>query len=345
MITLTPILHRDQLCIAIHGKLSTIAYQSLSNFPDRKYSKTHGCFYIRYSKEALARLHDVLLQNDSVVLEGFYESYEVSKPAFVRNCITLPPAYEDKLIRMRYSKATQDNYIIQFRKFLEHIYPTLAEEINEKHIHDYLLYLIQTKKVSISTQNQAINSIKFYLEQVMEGERRVYYAERPRKEWKLPTVLSEPEIRALFYHTENVKHRAIMFLLYSAGLRMSELIGLKWTDIDVDRGLIYVRAAKGIKDRITILSAIANQYLQFYREQYDPKLWVFEGPAGIQYSPRSVNNIIKRNAFRAGIEKTSVPIPSGTVSQHICWKAALICAIYKPYWDMKAPELQSGTLM
>ena len=88
-----------------------------------------------------------------------------------------------------------------------------------------------------------------------------------------------------------------------AGLRQGELIGLKWTDIDVDRKMIYVRGAKGMKDRVTVLSDIANQYLQFYREQYDPKHWVFEGPPGVRYSPRSVNSIIKRNAFRAGIEK------------------------------------------
>lgn len=303
MLTLTPILHRDQLCIAIQGKLSADAFKSVSNFPDRKYSKTHRSYYVRYTKESLAKLHAALLECDIVKLEGFQDNYDVTNSGLVKNCVIIPPAYEEKLTRMRYSSATVANYVIQFRKFLEHIYPTPAEEITEKHIHDYLHYLIQTKHVSISTQNQAINSIKFYLEQVMEGERRVYYAERPRKEWKLPTVLSEPEIRALFFHTENVKHRAIMFLLYSAGLRMSELLRLKWTDIDVDRKMIYVRSAKGMKDRVTVLSDIANQYLQFYREQYDPKHWVFEGSPGVQYSPRSVNSIIKRNAFRAGIEK------------------------------------------
>jgi site-specific recombinase XerD len=164
-------------------------------------------------------------------------------------------------------------------------------------------YLVNEKKASPSTQNQAINAIKFYLEQVMEGERRVYYTERPRKEWKLPTVLSNDEVRALFYHTDNVKHRAIMFLFYSAGLRMSELLHLKWIDLDPGRKSIYVRYGNGKKDRRTILSPLAYDYLMHYKEIYDTSDWIFEGARGGCYTARSVNNMIKRNARRAGLDK------------------------------------------
>jgi site-specific recombinase XerD len=166
-----------------------------------------------------------------------------------------------------------------------------------------MLYLVNEKKVSPSTQNQAINAIKFYLEQVMEGERRVYYTERPRKEWKLPVVLSNDEVKTLFFHTDNVKHRAIMFLFYSSGLRMSELLHLKWTDLDPGRKSIYVRCGKGKKDRRTILSPLAYDYLMHYKGIYNTSEWVFEGVRGGRYTARSVNNMIKRNTRRAGIEK------------------------------------------
>lgn len=204
---------------------------------------------------------------------------------------------------MRYSKATCDNYVIQFRKFLEHIYPKGATEIVEKDIRDYLLYLIKTKAVSISTQNQAINSIKFYLEQVQQGERRVYYAERPRKEIKLPTVLSEEEIKALFESTRNIKHKAILFLIYSGGLRMSEILNLKWDDIDTSRSVINIRNGKGKKDRITLLSKLALGYLQEYRKLYKPAVWIFEGGVGKPYSARSINKIIKRSGKLCCISK------------------------------------------
>ena len=137
----------------------------------------------------------------------------------------------------------------------------------------------------------------------MEGERRVYYTESPRKERKLPVVLSDDEVKSLFYHTENVKHRAIMFLFYSAGLRMSELLHLRWIDIDPDRISIYIRCGKGKKDRRTILSPIAYDYLMHYKEIYRTSDCVFEGTGGRGYSARSVNNMLKRNALRAGIEK------------------------------------------
>jgi len=187
--------------------------------------------------------------------------------------------------------------------FLMYIHPIKPEEVTEKIVHGYLQYLVTEKKVSTATQNQAINAIKFYLEQVMEGERRVYYTERPRKEWKLPTVLSNDEVKALFYHTENVKHRAIMFLFYSAGLRMTELLHLRWIDIDQGRKSIFVRSGKGKKDRRTLLSPVAYDYLMHYKEIYRTSDFVFEGTGGRVYSARSVNNMLKRNARRAGMEK------------------------------------------
>lgn len=116
-------------------------------------------------------------------------------------------------------------------------------------------------------------------------------------------VLSDQEVKDLFEVTHNIKHKAILFLLYSAGLRMSELLGLTWADIDTARGVIYVREGKGKKDRITLLSTIANAYLQRYRTLYAPKHWVFEGSTGQPYSARSVNNIVKKSARLAKIAK------------------------------------------
>ena len=98
-----------------------------------------------------------------------------------------------------------------------------------------------------------------------------------RKEITLPTVLSEGEVKLLFDHTKNIKHRAILYLIYSAGLRISELLNLTWNDLDPLRGVINVRGGKGKKDRITLLSPLAYRYLQQYRERYRPTDKVFEG--------------------------------------------------------------------
>jgi integrase/recombinase XerD len=166
-----------------------------------------------------------------------------------------------------------------------------------------MLYLVNDRKASLSSQNQAINAIKFYLEKVMRQPRTCYYIDRPREEDKLPVVMSEQEIRLLFHHTINLKHKCLLYILYSAGLRISEVLHLKPTDIDADRSLIYIRGAKHNKDRITLLSKVAYQVTRQYLDVYKPQMWLFEGTGNRPYSQRSVNAIIKRNAAKAGITK------------------------------------------
>ena len=208
------------------------------------------------------------------------------------------------LIELRYSCATIDNYEGQFELFLRYIFPIDADQFAEKEIHAYLLFLINDRKVSISTQNQAINAIKFYHERVKRNNRESYYVDRPMKEKMLPIVMSEEEVMSLLGQLRNIKHRCIVVLLYSAGLRMSELLALKIDDIDADRGIINIRSGKGNKARITLLSKVAYECLGRYYSRYIPRRWVFEGPDGNGYSARSVNNIIKPAASKAGIKKT-----------------------------------------
>ena len=304
MIYIKPIMYDDVLYIAFFGKLRGDAFKLINNLKNRKYSKTHGCYYVPYSAESLANIVVALKAASEIdTAEWSDETLLPEDTAMLRPWVILPTLYRETLVKMRYSEITIENYISQFKLFLGFIYPKKAEEIVDEDIHRYLIYLAEHKRVGISSQNQAINSIKFYLERVNHGERKVYYVDRPRPDWKLPTVLSEEEIQRLFFQVKNIKHRCIVFLLYSGGLRMSELLSLRWEDLDANRGVIYVRDAKGKKDRITLLSRVAYEYLIHYKETYKPETWLFEGPDKGQYSSRSVNHIIKRAARNAGIKK------------------------------------------
>jgi integrase/recombinase XerD len=303
MIYIQPIWHHEALQISFKGRLEGEAFRIVNAFPGRRYSATHKRYYIPYSASALEQVTNALASVVEVDTSEWSTETHLPAEKRIRTWVDLPPLYQETLIKMRYSSATIDNYLVQFRFFLIFIYPTPADEISDEQIHRYLLYLIEKKKVSISTQNQAINAIKFYLERVKKGERKVYYIDRPIKDWKLPTVLSEDEMRNLLYHTKNVKHRCLMFMLYSAGLRISELLSLQWKDVDWDRKVIYVRGGKGKKDRITLLSQVAYNYLQHYQESYKPETWLFESLDRKQYSARSVNKVIKAAALRAGIKK------------------------------------------
>jgi site-specific recombinase XerD len=303
MIEILPIYHNNILFISFKGWLEREAFTVVNTYPGRRYSATHKRYYIPYSADALQKITLALKEVADVKVLDWPEATDLQPPVQTKTLVIIPALYREIMVRKRYSAATIDNYIIQFRFFLEFISPADADHITDELIHQYMLYLAETRKVSVSTQNQAINSIKFYLEHVKGGERKVYYIDRPFKEWKLPTVLSEEEMQRLLYHTQNVKHRCLLFMLYSAGLRMSELLSLKWADIDADRKVIYVRGAKGKKDRVTLLSQVAYNYVQHYCQLYKPETWLFEGVDKQQYSARSVNNVVKAAATRAGIKK------------------------------------------
>ncbi|WP_020531909.1 tyrosine-type recombinase/integrase [Flexithrix dorotheae] len=141
----------------------------------------------------------------------------------------------------------------------------------------------------------------------MGYSRETYYVDRPEKPFKLPQVLSEKEVAGLFRQVSNLKHKSILYLIYAGGLRISEAINMQVTDIHSDRSLILIRNGKGGKDRTTLLSEKMLQLLRSYYKKYRPKLWLFEGPNGKQYSPTSVRKVLHRATIKAKISKKVTP--------------------------------------
>jgi integrase/recombinase XerD len=214
----------------------------------------------------------------------------------------IPPEYLEPLETKRYSLSTARIYLSLFANFMGHFEGRPLLEINELDIRKYLQTIVRQGK-SPSYQNQVINAIKFYYEQVLDMPQRFYQIDRPLKERKLPMVLSEGEIARMILATENLKHKAILVTIYSCGLRMSELLGLTISDVQSDRHLLLVRAGKGKKVRTTILSQKTIELLGKYCLRFRPRLYLFEGQPGRPYSAKSVQNIVKRSLSRAGIFK------------------------------------------
>lgn len=306
-ITLSPQWHNKGLFIAIGGKLRGHAFHIVNNTPGRHYSKTHGGYLVPFSTDGLLQLKAKLAEYEPVHLAGWGENGKPLPEELEKAWVQIPGVYHETLVRLRYAEATRKNYEIQFRKFLGFIYPRTADQIVPQDIHDYLYYLVNERKVARATQNQAINSIKFFLEWIKKEDRQVYLVDRPRPERVLPTVLSEAEVMAMLRVTVNLKHRCILCMLYSAGLRRGELLNLKPADIDHQRNMIIVRKGKGFKDRVTLLSQVAYALLLKYLELYQPKEYLFEGGDHMPYGERSVNNIVRRAARRAGIVKSVSP--------------------------------------
>ena len=201
----------------------------------------------------------------------------------------------EQLMLNRYSHATVKSYRSCFRDFLRYRYHQALDprDITKEQIRQYMLTCIREKKWSESTQNQAINAIKFYYERVL-GQDRELYDLRPRVGTRLPEVLSEDEVKRLISVVKNLKHRCILMLIYSAGLRLSESVNVRLDDLLVDRRQIFIKGGKGKKDRYVILSDKLLGVIMKYRDHYQPGYWLFEGVHGDRYSPRSVQQIMRR---------------------------------------------------
>jgi len=213
---------------------------------------------------------------------------------------------KQKLIIKRYSKNTISTYLACLQSFFKHFNHVDTALLDKKDILDYLETMIH-KGYSKSSQNQHINAIKFYYEKFLEREREFYYLDRPRKDIKLPTVLSKEEVQKLFHSSYNLKHRTILAIIYSCGLRVSEMINMRIRDIDHKRMIIWIRNSKSNKDRQVQLTPQILQLIEQYIQYYEPKYYLINGMNGGQYSSASIQKMIKATCKRAGIYKNVTP--------------------------------------
>ena len=213
---------------------------------------------------------------------------------------------QQRLIIKRYSPSTVSTYLSCLIHFFNFHKAKDIESLSKQDILYYLESLVK-KGYSKSSQNQYINSIKFYYEKFLEREKQYYFIDRPIKDKKLPIVLSKEEVQCLFNQLYNLKHKTILVLIYSCGLRISELINLKINDIDTQRMLIQIRNSKGNKDRQVQLAEQIHQLIKRYNNEYKPKQFLFNGLNSYQYSTASIQKIIKRAAIKAGIRKNVTP--------------------------------------
>lgn len=283
----------------------------IKNLPYAKWDSKNKWWQIPYSdkyynelKEEITRLRLELKEERQNPSQGKPRISQLDVPNY-RKC---PDQYIAKLEELRYSPNTMKVYKSHFEEFINYFHRDNIDELNEQHVMEFSRYLVTERRVSASYQNLAINAIKFYFERVLGGKRRFYRIERPEKEKKLPTVCSTEEIQAILANTENLKHKAILMTIYSAGLRISELIQLKISDIDSKRMQIRVENSKGNKDRYTLLSTKTLQILREYFSEYKPFNYVFEGHDSTkdqpkQYSIRSIQQILKSALEKSKIKK------------------------------------------
>ena len=229
----------------------------------------------------------------------------------------LPAGYLEKLRQVRYSDHTVRVYTGYFRDFQEHFREREVKAITSDEINGYLLYLIRERNISSCQQNQRINAIKFYYEKVLGQERRCYKVNRAKREKTLPDVLSKEEIkRILDVAAKDLRFFCMFSILYSAGLRISELLELKPGDINESRNLIRVRQGKGKKDRYTLLSRPLMKKLAEYNRLYKPKVWLFERRPGEPFTESIVSKRLKAAGTGGGHHETDLSAPAAPLLCH-----------------------------
>ncbi len=204
----------------------------------------------------------------------------------------------------RYSENTIKTYSEALLVFLRYFSAKKIEDIENDDLIQFNNHYILANSFSSSYQNQFVNAIKLFFSKIKNKQLDPELIHRPRREMKLPNVLSKEEVKALLESTKNLKHRAMLSLIYACGLRRGELLNLKFNDIDSKRNLLLIRQSKGKKDRIVPISDKVIEMLRMYYKMYKPKSWLFEGQLdNTQYSEKSIQSVLKQSLEKAKIKK------------------------------------------
>lgn len=289
-------------------------YKILTNIPGAVWDKSTRAF--RIDEEILSKqsLLDYLKDKANVTFNQFILPSIEDRKAHLRPSDWLEPLNKEQqraiqefqryLHSKRYSEKTVRVYSDSLSIFLRYTSSKAIEEIDNNDLIDFNNNYILKNGYSSSFQNQVVNAIKLFYCVIHKHKLEVELIHRPRPEKKMPNVLSKEEVKRLLEAPTNLKHKAMLSLIYACGLRRGELLNLTIKDIHSERKLLLIRQAKGKKDRVVPLSDKILKMLREYYKLFKPKVWLFEGSIEQKrYSEKSLENVLKQSKLKAKIEK------------------------------------------
>ncbi|WP_289043505.1 site-specific tyrosine recombinase/integron integrase [uncultured Olleya sp.] len=307
-VTLNNIYYKQAHQIKISFKYNTTLIQILNKIPNATWSRTLKSWYIKNTSQNLHLLHKVLenkakIYDKNLSIQKYPEKRIRNLSDFNKNLLNNFYKY---LKGKRYSKSTIDTYTLQIADFVEY-YNTKLNLVTNKDVELFIEDIYIERNYSISTQRQFISALKLFILYYPKLNINNLELARPKQSKKLPIVLSQADILNLISNTNNLKHKTIITLLYSRGLRISELINLQLKDISLDRKQIHVQSGKGRKDRIvSIADHFIPMVVEYYRS-YKPKIYLFEGINKGKYSAQSVRQFITKSCKKAKLNKPVTP--------------------------------------
>ena len=329
-INLRPIFHKNGEQIGIYFRNNLPLNIIIRKNADGIWSQTKKCWYVPLNQKAFEKLKIALSEYailDTTMLKKYLEEKKIktasalqlkpkkvidaNKPLQLNLAISrvnkhVLPAMEQLLKLKAFSSSTIRTYINEMSQLLQAIKDIPADELRPEHLKRYPVYCYEKLELKENTLHSRINAMKFYYEKVLGRDKFFWEIPRPKRPFQLPKLLNENELTKLFNSLINKKHKAMLFTIYSAGLRVSELVNLKITDIDSTRMQIFIERGKGKKDRVVNLSPILLDILRSYIREYKPKpkSYLFESEQTLAaYPVRTVQQIFGNAKAKAGIRK------------------------------------------
>jgi len=330
-IELKPIFHKNLHQIGIFFKNDLQLNIRIRKEANGTWSQTKKCWYVPLNRNAFEKLRIALKEHailQTTELKKYLEQKKKNtiapdqmlvktnavkiRSSQVGPAISLVnkhvlPAMNQMLKLKAFSVSTIRTYLNEMAQLLQAIKDIPADELKPEHLRRYLVYCYEKLGLKENTLHSRINAMKFYYEQVLKREKFFWEIPRPKKQLILPKVLSEDELARLFNSLDNLKHKAMLFSAYSAGLRVSEIAALKIKHIDSGRMQIFIENAKGKKDRYVNLSPILLDVLRAYIKTYKPKPkeYLFESEQTNSFYPtRTIQRIFQIAKEKARIPKT-----------------------------------------
>jgi len=360
LVHIRPFTHRNHEWMGVFCERHLKINGALRKTGITKYSQTHRCWYTEINRENYIRITKAIQDwaaIDHTALRLFLKHKKQSplyKPAHTNKATpasivkqeNVPPQEPIDIVNAHvlqkmemhlklkaYSPSTIKTYHNEMRQFLVALKNVPADTIAPGRLKNYLLYCYEKLNLSENTLHSRINALKFYYEQVLGREKFFWDIPRPKKRQLLPAFFSQNDIVSIIKATGNLKHKVMLMLAYSSGLRVSEVVNIKTKNIDTCRMVILVEQGKGKKDRLVNLSAVLLVMLREYAKTYKPDAqgYLFSGQVqGEPYSSRSLQAVLSAAKERAGIfKKGSIHALRHSFATHLLDKGTDVTIIMK----------------
>ena len=314
-VSLDSFTHNSQHCIAIKFPYNFEIKEYVKNFNGVRWSKTNSTFYIYFTEVRLEDLKahlkkgnlNIISQNKEKQISQISKGVKIDlKPLNIEKTIVYRH-YLEFLKGKRFSKSTIASYSCFILEFLRFTDQKPVDKLDENDVRVYIEWAVTSLNYSVSTHRQIVSGFKHFAYFYPAYSINIDKIYMPKKDRKLPVILSIEEVLTLLQVTKNLKHRVVIAILYSSGLRISEIINLKLSDFDFKRKQLHIQNSKGRKDRYATIAESTFPLIKNYYKTYKPKTYFIENPKGGKYSPESIRAFLKKSLKLSGITKIVTP--------------------------------------